>query len=105
MRGGTDCQVSMAVQNSLANAAGIICDGAKVSCAAKIATSLDSGFLAHQIAMAGEQYEADTGILKKSVDDTIKSVGRMAAEGMRTTDIEILDIMLEEDTGKSFCDD
>lgn len=105
MRGGTDCQVSMAVQNSLANAAGIICDGAKVSCAAKIATSLDSGFLAHQLAMQTKQYEADTGIIKKSLDDTIKSVGRMAAEGMRTTDIEILDIMLEEDTGKSFCED
>lgn len=105
LSGGTDCQVSRAVQNSLANASGIICDGAKVSCAAKIATSLDSGILAYHIAMTDKQYDADTGILKKDVDDTIKSVGRMAAEGMRTTDIEILDIMLEEDTGKSFCED
>ena len=81
-----------------------MCDGAKVSCAAKIATALDSGFLAHQIAMKGLQYEADTGILKIDVDDTIKSVGRMAAEGMRTTDMEILEIMLEEDKGTSFCE-
>ncbi len=104
MAGGTDCQISQAIQNSLANASGIVCDGAKVSCAAKIATALDSGFLAHQIAMKGLQYEADTGILKIDVDDTIKSVGRMAAEGMRTTDMEILEIMLEEDKGTSFCE-
>ena len=104
MRGGTDCQISMAVQNSLANATGIVCDGAKASCAAKIATSLDCGIMAHHIAMNDEQYEADTGLLKIDVDDTIKAVGRMAAEGMRSTDTEILDIMLEEDRGTSFCE-
>ena len=61
--------------------------------------------MGHNIAMNSKTYEPDTGILKKSVDDTIKSVGRMAAEGMRTTDVEILDIMLEEDNGRSFCED
>lgn len=104
MRGGTDCQISQAIQNSLANATGIVCDGAKASCAAKIATSLDCGIMAHHIAMNDEQYEADTGLLKIDVDDTIKAVGRMAAEGMRSTDTEILDIMLEEDRGTSFCE-
>ena len=54
--------------------------------------------------MNDEQYEADTGLLKIDVDDTIKAVGRMAAEGMRSTDTEILDIMLEEDRGVSFCE-
>lgn len=105
IKGGSTSQISMAVQNSLANASGIVCDGAKASCAAKIASSLDSGIMGHNIAMNSKYYEPDTGILKKSVDDTIKSVGRMAAEGMRTTDIEILDIMLEEDNGRSFCED
>ncbi len=105
MKGGSTSQICMAIQNSLANTSGIVCDGAKASCAAKIASALDGGIMGHNIAMNSKTYEPDTGILKKSVDDTIKSVGRMAAEGMRTTDVEILDIMLEEDNGRSFCED
>lgn len=95
MAGGTMEQIKMTIANTLADIPGIICDGAKVSCAAKIASSLDAAFMAHHLAMRGKAYEAHTGILKEETGKTISTVGYIGKEGMRQTDKEILKVMLE----------
>lgn len=89
-------QINNTVTNTLANISGIVCDGAKASCAAKIATSIDAAMMSHYLAMAHQGYTANTGILKENIEDTITAVGRLGKEGMRQTDKEILDIMLED---------
>lgn len=95
MAGGTMEQIRMTIANTLADIPGIICDGAKVSCAAKIASSLDAAFMAHHLAMRGKAYEAHTGILKEETGKTISTVGYIGKEGMKQTDKEILKVMLE----------
>lgn len=95
MAGGTMDQIKMTIANTLADIPGIICDGAKVSCAAKIASSLDAALMAHHLAMRGKAYEAHTGILKEETGKTISTVGYIGKEGMRQTDKEILKVMLE----------
>ena len=82
-------------KNTLANIPGIICDGAKISCAAKIAASLDAAFLAHHLAMNGQSYAPYTGILQEETAETISCVGQIGKDGMKETDREILKIMLE----------
>lgn len=79
----------------LANIPGIICDGAKISCAAKIAACLDAAFLAHHLAMNGQSYAPYTGILQEETAETISCVGQIGKDGMKETDREILKIMLE----------
>lgn len=96
LAGGTLEQIKNTVENTLADIPGIICDGAKVSCAAKIATSLDAALMAHYLAMHGKVYEASTGILKENVARTISSVGYIGREGMKQTDKEIIRIMLDK---------
>lgn len=93
---GTLEQINNTVTNTLANISGIVCDGAKASCAAKIATSIDAGMMSHYLAMAHQGYTANTGILKENIEDTITAVGRLGKKGMRQTDKEILEIMLED---------
>ncbi len=95
LAGGGIEEISRTVTNTLANIPGIICDGAKPSCAAKIASSVDAGIMAHLISMDGSAYEAGSGIIKENVEETISMVGSMASNGMADTDIEILRIMLE----------
>ena len=73
---------------------GIICDGAKASCAAKIATSLDAAMMAHYLAMNGRAYQADSGILQEDAGETISCVGYIGKEGMKQTDIDILKVMI-----------
>ena len=92
--GGTSAQIQDTIDNTLANIPGIICDGAKVSCAAKISSALDAAYLAHRMAMQGQAYSAHMGILQESTDDTISCVGTIGKEGMKETDKEILKIML-----------
>ncbi|QJW48272.1 serine dehydratase subunit alpha family protein [bacterium BFN5] len=96
LAGGTLEQINQTITNTLANVSGIVCDGAKPSCAAKIASCLDAAYLSHILAMEGKSYQAGNGILKADVEETIAAVGRIAYKGMRATDIEILEIMLEE---------
>ena len=96
LEGGTLEQINKTVANTLANISGIVCDGAKASCAAKIATSVDASMMGHYLAMEDQGYSAKTGILKESIEETITAVGRLGKEGMKETDKEILDIMLEE---------
>lgn len=96
LEGGTLDQINKTVINTLANISGIVCDGAKASCAAKIATSVDASMMGHYLAMEDQCYNPKTGILKESIEETITAVGRLGKEGMKETDKEILDIMLEE---------
>lgn len=90
--GGVD-EVSHTIVNSLAITSGIICDGAKASCAAKIATAIDAGILGYNMYKEGQQFYGVDGIVSKGVENTIKNVGQLAKEGMATTDQEILKIM------------
>ena len=93
--GGTLDQIKATIDNTLANIPGIICDGAKASCAAKIAASLDAAMLAHHLAMAGRSYGAHNGILQENADETISCVGHIGRDGMRETDREIIRLMLQ----------
>ncbi|MBE5806902.1 MAG: serine dehydratase subunit alpha family protein [Clostridiales bacterium] len=95
LAGGTTEQIKATIDNTLANIPGILCDGAKISCAAKIATSVDAGMMAHFLAMNGKAYEAFTGLLKEEAEETISCVGYIGKVGMRQTDKEIVKQMLE----------
>jgi len=94
--GGRKSEISHTLVNALAIDSGIICDGAKASCAAKIATAVESGLLGLNMYYNGNQFYAGDGIVKDGVENTIKSVSRLAHDGMRETDKEIIKIMLEE---------
>lgn len=87
--------IEATISNSLATISGMVCDGAKASCASKIAIALDSAFLGYDLAKEENNFQGGDGIVKSDIDSTIKSVSRMAKEGMKETDIEILNIMLE----------
>lgn len=93
--GGGEAEVSHTLVNALAIDSGIICDGAKASCAAKIATAVESGLLGLNMYYNGNEFFAGDGIVKSDVEGTIKSVSRLAHNGMRETDKEIIRIMLE----------
>lgn len=95
LAGGSDEQIKMTLQNALADASGIFCDGAKASCAAKIASSLDSAFIGHRLALHDKVYPPHSGILGKNADETIRMIGRIANEGMQNTNEVILKMMLE----------
>lgn len=88
--------VSATITNTLGMISGTVCDGAKPSCAAKIASAVEAGLLGFDLYQKGKGLNGGDGILKSDVERTIKSVGQLAREGMRQTDAEILDIMLEE---------
>ncbi len=88
--------VAATITNTLGMISGTVCDGAKPSCAAKIAAAVEAGLLGFDLYRNGKGLNGGDGILKSDVERTIKSVGQLAREGMRQTDAEILDIMLEE---------
>ncbi|MBY7006932.1 serine dehydratase subunit alpha family protein [Clostridium botulinum] len=94
LNGGDIKIVSHTIVNALAIVSGIICDGAKSSCAAKIAAAVDAGILGYHMYLNGQQFYSGDGIVAKDADNTIDNVGRMAREGMRETDKEILKIMV-----------
>lgn len=88
--------IAHTVVNTLAILSGMVCDGAKPSCAGKIAMAVEAGLMGYEMYKHGQnQFYSGEGIVKKGVDNTIRTVGRMAREGMRDTDREILDIMTE----------
>ena len=82
-------------ENAVAMISGCICDGAKASCAAKIAMSVDCGLLGYDMYAGGNNFQPGHGILGTDVEDTIHHVGVLAAEGMKETDRVILRIMTE----------
>ncbi len=93
--GGTMGQIKATVDNTLANIPGVICDGAKISCAAKIASCIDASMMAHFLAMNDKAYQAYTGILKEETGETISCVGYIGKIGMKETDKEIVKLMLD----------
>lgn len=96
LHGGRFEEVAHTIVNALATVSGIICDGAKPSCAAKIATSVDAGILGFHMFEKGQQFYGGDGIVTKGVENTINNIGRLGREGMRETDREIIRIMLGE---------
>ena len=91
--GGDYKTVAHTIVNALAVVSGMVCDGAKASCAAKIAAAIDAGILGYELYCHGQEFLDGDGIMRKGVDNTIGNVGRMARSGMRETDRVILDIM------------
>lgn len=94
LSGGTLEQIENTVVNTIANAGGIVCDGAKPSCAAKIATSLQAAVLSHKMAMRGLTFSRGEGLVMDCPEDTIKAVGYVGRAGMKQTDVEILNLMI-----------
>ena len=93
--GGDYAAVAHTLVNALAIVSGIICDGAKPSCAGKIAAAVDAGILGYQMYVNGQQFRGGDGIISKGVENTIRNVGRLGKEGMRETDKEIIQIMTD----------
>lgn len=96
MKDGSYQSICDTITNTLANVSGIVCDGAKSSCAAKIASSIDAALLGHYMAMGHDAFQAGDGLVKPEVEGTIHSFGRLGKEGMKETDIEILNIMIDK---------
>ena len=96
LRGGRVHAVAHTVVNGIAILSGTICDGAKPSCAAKIAAAVDAGILGYDMYLEKQQFYGGDGIVTKGVDQTVTNVGRLAREGMRETDRTILQIMLSD---------
>lgn len=94
--GGKFREIAHTVVNALAINSGVICDGAKASCAAKIASAVEAGILGMQMFRQGSRFYDGDGIVSKGVENTIRNVSRLAAEGMRKTGSEIINIMLSK---------
>ena len=85
------------VINTLGNISGMVCDGAKPSCAAKIASAVDAALLGYQLAQQGYVFADGDGLMKDGIEKTLRCIGRLGRDGMRGTDEEILHLMLEDD--------
>ena len=94
LHGGRFREIAHTLVNSVAILSGTICDGAKPSCAAKIAMAVEAGIMGYEMWKNGSQFHGGDGIVTKGVENTIKNVGRLAREGMSDTDREIIEIML-----------
>lgn len=91
--GGGKREVSHTIVNALAITSGIICDGAKPSCAAKIAAAVDAGILGYYMFINGQEFRGGDGIVSKGIESTLKNITRLGKEGMKETDEEIIRIM------------
>ncbi len=96
LHGGGFAEVAHTIVNALATVSGIICDGAKPSCAAKIALAVEAGILGFHMYQKGQQFYGGDGIVKKGVENTIANIGRLGRDGMRETDKEIIRMMIGE---------
>ena len=96
MCGGGYEEVIHTVVNALAIVSGMVCDGAKASCAAKIAASVDAGILGYNMYLQGQQFYAGDGIITKGIEGTIDNVGRLGKDGMKETNEEIIRIMIND---------
>lgn len=96
LSGGGYQEVIHTVVNALAIVSGIVCDGAKASCAAKIASSVDAGILGYNMYKRGQQFYSGDGIVTEGIEATIRNVGRLGKEGMKETNQEIIKIMIGE---------
>ena len=94
MRGGDVDQIGLTITNTLGNVGGIVCDGAKASCASKIAAAVDSAILASDMAMVGRGFESGDGLVQENIEKSIAAMGYVGRVGMKATDVEILNIMI-----------
>ena len=92
--GGKYKEISHTIVNALAINSGMLCDGAKASCAAKIASAVEAGLLGMQMYLHNSQFYGGDGIVAKGVENTIRTVSTIAREGMRSTDAEIIQFMV-----------
>lgn len=93
--GGDYKTIAHTMVNALAIVSGIVCDGAKPSCAAKIASSVDAGILGYYMYQNGYEFKGGEGIVSKGVENTIKNISRLGSQGMKETDKEIIKIMCD----------
>ena len=96
LMGGGYEEVVHTVVNALAIVSGMVCDGAKASCAAKIAASVDAGILGYNMFLRGQQFCAGDGIVTKGVEATISNIGRLGKDGMKETNEEIIKMMIND---------
>lgn len=94
--GGDYEAVSNTITNTIANMGGVVCDGAKSSCAAKIASAVDAAIMAHMLENADHCFRPGEGLVRENVEDTIKSMGYVGRVGMKDTDVTILNLMIGE---------
>ena len=94
--GGQYREIAHTIVNAIAIDSGMICDGAKASCAAKIASAVEAGLLGMQMQMHESQFYGGDGIVVKGVENTIRNIGTLASEGMRETDRTIIRMMIQE---------
>lgn len=95
--GGDYEAVSRTITNTIANLGGVVCDGAKSSCAAKIASSVDAAIMAFTLENADHCFLPGEGLVREDVEDTIRSMGYVGRVGMKETDVTILNLMLEKE--------
>ncbi len=96
MAGGSYEEISGTITNTLGNVGGIVCDGAKPSCAAKIASSVHAALMAHYMSMSAKEFQGGEGFVRSDVEDTIKNMGYIGKIGMKETDKEILNVMIDK---------
>ncbi|QRN82062.1 serine dehydratase subunit alpha family protein [Chloroflexota bacterium] len=101
LKGGSLKQINWTISNIMANIPGVICDGAKSSCAAKIASGLDAAILGHQLAMQSSKYYEMSGILQSDIEVLIRNVGKIAKQGMAETDQVIMDLIVNDNVQNS----
>ena len=97
LHGGDYDEIAHTIVNALAITSGIVCDGAKASCAAKIAAAVDAGILGFEMYRNGQQFYGGDGLVLKGVENTIRNISRLGRVGMRETDREIIRMMVGED--------
>lgn len=97
LNGGRYYEIAHTLVNAVAILSGTICDGAKPSCAAKIAMAVEAGIMGYEMMRSGHQFYGGDGIITKGVENTIRNIGRLARDGMSETDKEIIRIMLGAD--------
>ncbi len=96
LHGGGYEEVSRTITNTIANMGGVVCDGAKSSCAAKIASAVDAAIMAYTLENADHCFKPGEGLVGDDVEDTIKSMGYVGRVGMRSTDVTILNLMIDQ---------
>lgn len=94
LNGGGYQEIIHTIVNALAIVSGMVCDGAKASCAAKIAISVDAAILGYQMYQAGQEFKSGDGIVMKDIETTIEGIGHLGKDGMRETNNEIIRLMI-----------
>ncbi len=97
LHGGSFEDISSTIINTVGNVGGIICDGAKASCAAKIASALDAAIMAHSMTIQKRKFQSGEGIITDDIEKTIENIGYIGRDGMRETDTEILHLMIGDE--------